>query len=130
MAAGRIGDINQSSLEVDIRNLDACDNGAERLIAGTGAPELSGDINEIVLVGGSTRIPVIQTLPSQLVDGKQINQNVNTDEVMMVGAALQASVLVGNVKDIELLDVSPLFLRVETLGGVATVLIPGRRLYR
>merc|ERR1719343_1098910 len=82
------------------------------------------DINEIVLVGGSTRIPAIQTLATDLVNGKAPNQTVNPDEVVAVGAAVQAGVLAGDVKDIVLLDVSPLSLGVETLGGVATPLIP------
>ena len=76
----------------------------------------ASDINEIVLVGGSTRIPSIQALASELVGGKKHNQSVNPDEVVAVGAAVQAGVLAGDMKDSVLLDVTPLSLAVETLG--------------
>jgi len=82
------------------------------------------DINEVVLVGGSTRIPAIKELARQMGGGKAPNESVNPDEVVAVGAAVQAGVLAGDVKDIVLLDVTPLSLGVETLGGVSTVLIP------
>ncbi len=81
------------------------------------------DIDEVILVGGATRMPMVQRLVREML-GKEPNKGVNPDEVVAVGAALQAGVLAGEVKDVVLLDVTPLSLGVETLGGVMTVLIP------
>ena len=81
------------------------------------------DLNEVILVGGATRIPAVKDMVRKLTGGKEPNQSVNPDEVVAVGAAIQAGVLTGEVKDVLLLDVTPLSLGVETLGGVMTKLI-------
>jgi molecular chaperone DnaK len=83
----------------------------------------ASQLDEVVLVGGSTRTPAVQKLVKDIT-GKEPNQSVNPDEVVAVGAAIQASILAGEIKDIVLLDVTPLTLGIETLGGVMTPLVP------
>jgi molecular chaperone DnaK len=83
----------------------------------------ANDIDEVILVGGSTRIPAVQNLVRRLTAGKDPNMSVNPDEVVALGAAVQAAVLKGEVKDVLLLDVTPLSLGLETLGGVMTKII-------
>src|SRR6185503_11349381 len=80
------------------------------------------DVDEVVLVGGQTRMPKVQEAVKQLF-GKEPHKGVNPDEVVAIGAAVQAAVLTGEVKDVVLLDVTPLSLGIETLGGVMTPLI-------
>ena len=81
------------------------------------------DIDEIILVGGQTRMPAIQEAVKNLF-GKEVNKTINPDEVVAIGAAIQAGILQGDVKDVLLLDVTPLSMGIETLGGVNTILIP------
>jgi len=92
-------------------------------VAPKGAGFKLTEINEIVMVGGQTRMPAIQEAVKQLF-GKEPNKGINPDEVVAIGAAVQAGILQGDVKDILLLDVTPLTLGIETLGGIATPMIP------
>ena len=101
--------------------LERCKKPVEQALSDAGLNK--NEINEVVLVGGSTRIPAVQQLVKAYT-GKEPNQSVNPDEVVAVGAAVQAGVLAGEVKDIVLLDVTPLTLGIETLGGVMTALVP------
>ncbi|MEI8377967.1 MAG: molecular chaperone DnaK [bacterium] len=101
--------------------LERCKKPMEQALQDAGLSK--GEIDEVVLVGGSTRIPAVQSLVKEY-SGKEPNQSVNPDEVVAVGAAIQAGILAGEVKDIVLLDVTPLTLGIETLGGVLTALVP------
>ena len=99
---------------------DRCKGPLEKAIKDSGLK--NEEIDEVILVGGSTRMPVIQELVKSYI-GKDPNKSVNPDEVVAVGAAIQSGVLMGDVKDVVLLDVTPLSLGIETLGGVMTRLI-------
>ena len=100
--------------------LDRCRKPVEQALRDAGMSQ--GDINEVILVGGSTRMPAVQELVKRMT-GKQPNMSVNPDEVVAMGAAVQGGVLAGDVEGILLLDVTPLSLGVETMGGIMTKMI-------
>jgi len=113
--------ITRSKLEQLVENL--IEKSRDPVIkALSDAGDRPGDIQEVVLVGGQTRMPAVQTLVRRIFD-REPHRGVNPDEVVAVGAAIQAGVLTGDVKDVLLLDVTPLSLGIETLGGVSTRLI-------
>lgn len=106
--------------EITHRLVERCRTPVEKALAD--AKLSARDIDEVILVGGSTRIPAVQNLVRQLT-GKEPNQSVNPDEVVAIGAAIQGAVLNGDLKDVVLLDVTPLSLGIETLGGIMTKII-------
>jgi molecular chaperone DnaK len=101
--------------------VERCRGPFERALAD--AKLTAQDLDEVILVGGATRTPAVQALVRKMTQGKEPHQGVNPDEVVAVGAAIQAAVLAGEMKDVVLLDVTPLSLGVETLGGLLTKLV-------
>jgi molecular chaperone DnaK len=101
--------------------VERCRGPFERALAD--AKLAAQDLDEVILVGGATRTPAVQALVRKMTQGKEPHQGVNPDEVVAVGAAIQAAVLAGEMKDVVLLDVTPLSLGVETLGGLLTKLV-------
>jgi molecular chaperone DnaK len=117
-------DITLTRAKFDELTRDLVERTKEKFESALKAAGITADqIDEIILVGGSTRIPAVQELVKQLGGGKEPHKGVNPDEVVAIGAAIQAGVLGGEVKDVVLLDVTPLTLGIETLGGVMNKLV-------